>query len=115
MQGPYELNTHSIDDYVEKSRIGNYALGFVGKGEFHVQYVGRSDTDLNARIKTHIGEKSAIGNDYLLFMFSYAMSEKEAYEKECRNYHDFSHYTLDNEVHPDRPNNSHLNCPVCGH
>jgi hypothetical protein len=60
MQVPYELNTHSIDNYVEKSCIGNYALGFVGKGEFHVQYVGRSDNDLNARIKTHIGEKSTI-------------------------------------------------------
>jgi hypothetical protein len=115
MRGPYALNMRSVDDYVEKSCIGNYALGFLGdKGEFYIQYVGRSDTDLNARIKAHIGEKASTGNDYLFFKFSYSASAKEAYEKECINYHDFSRYTLDNEVHPDRPDNSNLNCPVCG-
>jgi hypothetical protein len=116
MRGPYALNMRSVDDHVEKSRIGNYALGFLGdKGEFRIQYVGRSDADLNDRIKTHVGEESGTGHDYLFFKFSYAVSAKEAYEKECRNYHDFSQYTLDNEVHPDRPDNSNLNCPVCRH
>ena len=41
------------------------------------------------------------------------MSSKEAYEKECKNYHDF--HALLNKIHLDRPDGASYHCPVCGH
>ena len=40
---------------------------------------------------------------------------KEAFEKECRNYHDFGgdDGILDNKVHPDRPERTDYDCPIC--
>ena len=86
------------------------ALGYVdNKGIFRVQYVGRSDTDVNDRIKDHLGE------NYAAFKFSYATSPKAAFEKECQNYHDFGgSKKLKNNIHPDHPDNSpNWKCPVC--
>lgn len=45
-------------------------------------------------------------------MFSYAANHIEAYRKECRNYHDFIKQ-LENENHPDSPDNMNLKCSVC--
>ncbi len=98
MQGSYPLTNESIDKNVEKGRIGNYALGDVDqKNVFIVKYVGRSDVDLNKRLKDHVGS-------YPQFKFSYAASAKEAYAKELRNYNDFGGSdTLDNEIEPAKP------------
>lgn len=110
MKGPYGLDATVIDAFVTKELIGNYALGYKGtNGVFIIKYVGRSDSDLNARLKDHIGEHD-------LFMFSYANNAKEAYNKECKNYHacECDKY-LDNKIHPDRPKHSILlRCPICG-
>lgn len=105
----YDLTSANIDKYVTKTSSGNYALGYIKKdGVFIVQYVGRADSDVNARLKAHVGE------DYTLFKFSYATSPKEAFETECKNYHDFGgNAKLNNEYHPDRPNKSSWKCPVC--
>jgi len=108
MKGPYPFNEKSVDANVCKDTIGNYALGFVNeKGIFIVRYVGRSDTDLNRRIKDHLGEP------YKSFKFSYAGDEEDAFTKECENYHDFN--CRDNEIHPDKPDGRpRLKCPRCG-
>jgi hypothetical protein len=48
-------------------------------------------------------ERVGIGVDsaYTCFAFSYAVSARAAFEKECRNYHDFGAGAgLDNEAHP---------------
>lgn len=109
MKGSYPLNKNKIDEEVAQTSAGNYALGYVNdEGTFIVQYVGRADSDINARLKQHIGEK------YKRFKFSYATSPKAAFEKECHNYHDFGgREKLDNEIHPDRPKNSSWKCPCC--
>ena len=40
-------------------------------------------------------------SSYTRFAFSYARSAEAAFEKECRNYHDFGGSdSLDNEAHP---------------
>ena len=112
MSGSYELTIESIDDIIADNKIGNYALGYTQNETFYVLYVGRSDTDLKARLKQHIGEKS----NYKRFKYSYASSIKEAYEKECKNWHDFGgeEGKLDNKIHPDNPNNRDYECPICG-
>ena len=106
--GPYNLTNEEIDKHVAKNHIGNYAFGYEKNGTFYVQYVGRSDNDLNDRMKHGVGQ-------YEKFMFSYAFSPKAAFEKECRNWHDFGgSNSLDNKMHPDKPDFTDHKCPVCG-
>jgi hypothetical protein len=104
MLGPYSLSNSKIDQVVTKTSAGNYGLGKVEEDTFYVSYVGRSDDDVNKRLKQWVGK-------YTDFKFSYATSVKVAFEKECQNYHDFK--KLDNEVHPNRPASTNWKCPVC--
>lgn len=54
--GAYSLLSEIINDRVEH-RIGNYELGYLDKnGNFAKKYVGRSDTDLNRRLKEYLAE-----------------------------------------------------------
>jgi len=107
MSGPYNLNTEIIDAQVTKTSPGNYALGKENdEGKFLVEYVGRSDKDVNDRLKSWIGKTKRP-----LFKYSYATSAKEAFEKECENYHDF--VPPGNDVHPARPEESGWKCPRC--
>jgi len=93
-----------------KETIGNYALGEIDNaGDFIVGYVGRSDTNLRERLMTHHEDR------YSHFKFSYAKSPQEAFEKECRNFHDFGGAeVLDNDIHPAVPAGTKLSCPVPG-
>ena len=111
MEGPYRLTKEKIDEVVTRKSPGNYGLGYVRDDIFYVCYVGRSDDDVNERLKQWVGEKS---NRYTHFKFSYATSPKTAFEKECRNYHNFGKSDkLDNEYHPQRPEETNWKCPVC--
>ena len=109
MEGPYTFDLYTINHKVTKKSAGNYALGHTGKdGKFYVNYVGRSDTNLHNRLVSQLTE-----HPHPEFKFSYTSSVLEAYEKECRNYHDFGGCnSLENDIHPDKP---YLicNCPVC--
>ena len=107
MNGPYNL-TEAIIDLNVGIGPGNYGLGHVGEdGIFIVRYVGRSDTDLNSRLKDWVGK-------YKQFKYSQTSSREEAFKKECKNFHDFDGVSgLDNDIHPDRPDGRNLECPVC--
>lgn len=112
MESSYDLSIKTIDTYVEKNKIGNYALGYIEGDNFYVCYVGRSDSDLNGRLKNHINESEK----YKCFKFSYAMDIREAYIKECKNWHDFGgkEGALDNKIHPNKPEGiSNIKCPFC--
>jgi len=110
MKGPFPLTDNEVDRHVTRKSPGNYGLGDTREeGIFIVQYVGRSDDDVNTRLHDWTGTR------YSKFKFSYASSPKEAFEKECRNYHDFGGTDqLDNKMHPDRPVGTNWKCPVCG-
>ena len=108
MKGPYKLDKDTIDKKATHTLAGNYALGRNNKkGTFLIGYVGRSDDDVNDRLKKWIGKTKRP-----LFKFSYASSVKEAFEKECNNYHDFK--PPDNTSHPARPEGKYWKCPKCG-
>jgi hypothetical protein len=109
MKGPYALTKSKIDEVVTRTSAGNYALGYTNdKGAFIPRYVGRSDSDVNAELKSKVSTK------HKQFKFSYATSPKAAFEKECRNYHDFGGKDkLDNDIHPARPAGTDWKCPVC--
>ena len=106
----HDLDADTIDDVVTKTSAGAYALTRKGiKDGFVVYYVGRSDTDLKARLKQH-----AADGIYSYFKAGYCASPKAAFEKECQLYHDFGgSEALDNTVHPARPNGSNWTCPRC--
>lgn len=107
MQGPYSLTNEEINKRITKKSAGNYAYGYIKDGIFYVKYVGRADSDLNERIKHGVGQ-------YEEFKFSYAINAKAAFEEECRNYHDFGGSDkLDNDIHPDKPDNTDYECPYC--
>jgi len=118
MMGPYELTTEKVDEVVTKTSPGNYALGYIDGESFIVRYVGRSDENVNIRLKQwarHREWYKRLGSDvYTHFMFSYAKSPKAAFEKECKNYHDCGgKEILDNERHPQRPDGTNWKCPMC--
>ena len=113
----YELTEEKINEVVDSNRIGNYAYGYLNdEGIFIVRYVGRSDSDLRERLKHGLYDNNPESTKYERFKFSYASSPGKAYEKECRNYHDFGgeEGRLVNDVHPAKPQNSSLSCPICG-
>lgn len=100
----------TIDRNVLPGVGGNYALGLYKDKTFHVQYIGRADMDLNARLK------QLDNGGFTHFKFSYARSVKQAYEKECRIYHEFGggQGELSNQRHPEKPGSMPWVCPVCG-
>jgi len=112
MKDSFDFDEETVDAQVTKESPGNFALGFVNDAKaFVVFYVGRADADLNKEIKKHIGEDVK----YRRFKYSYAASPKEAFEKECKNYHDFGgdRKKLRNTKHPESPEKSDWVCPVC--
>ena len=106
LRGPYPLTTDGVTKSVTSTLPGAYALGFSDEKEtFHVQYVGRSDDDVKARLLKHVPEP------YRQFKFEYYASAKAAFEKECELYHDFPNDN--NKLHPARPEGSYWKCPRC--
>ena len=109
LSGVEVLTNEKIDEVVTRTSPGVYALDRIPGGGFHVNYVGRSDDDLNERLESWVGSK------YKWFEFDYATSRKDAFEKECELWHDFGgpKGKLDNEKHPERPNGTNWKCPKC--
>lgn len=108
LRGSFSLTDEKIDEIVTKTSPGVYVLGHSDNNSFVVKYVGRSDDDLNKRLHDWVGE-------YARFKFGYFDSEKAAFERECRIWHNFGgpNGDLDNQVHPARPKGSNWECPVC--
>jgi hypothetical protein len=105
--GPHPLNEGTIDAIVKGTGAGAYALGREASGTFYISYVGRSDSDVNKRLKDHVGK-------YSNFKYAfYTKSANDAFLAECRLFHDFGAYSLDNKVHPARPQGTAWKCPHC--
>jgi len=105
LKGSFPLTDEKIDDEVTETSPGAYALGdTLANGNFGIDYVGRSDKDVNDRLHDHVGK-------YKRFKYDYFSSAKAAFEKECNLWHDFS--PSDNKVHPARPNGTNWKCPRC--
>lgn len=108
LHGPHLLTTEGVDSAVRGTGPGAYALGREEGGTFFVSYVGRSDSDLNDRLKDWADTK------YTHFKFGFLSSANAAFQKECTVFHDFGGTAkLDNEIHPDRPAGSNWRCPRC--
>ena len=105
LRGPFALSDRVIDQEVSQSGPGAYILeDSADLVNFHVVYVGRSDSDVNNQLHVHVGS-------YKRFRFEYCPSAQAAFEKECGLYHDFE--PRDNPVHPQRPAGTNWKCPRC--
>ncbi len=100
----HSLTGDNIDAFVTRTSPGVYALDGTTASSFIYSYVGRSDVDVNGRLHQWIGK-------YKYFKFAYSSSAKNAFEDECRLYHDYN--PPDNAIHPARPTNSGWACPRC--
>jgi hypothetical protein len=109
LSGPYTLSGERILATVTSNGSpGAYALGDSrSDGTFVVRYVGRSDSDIAARLQDWVGS-------YKQFKFGYLSTAEAAFAKECNLYHDFGPEGLDNTVHPAKPTGSKSKCPRCG-
>ena len=109
LHGPRPLTTQNIDAAVRGKGPGAYALGYTdAKGVFIVSYVGRSDDDINGRLKDWVG------TNYAQFKYGFLDSPKAAFEKECQIFHDFGGTKLlDNDIHPARPKGTDWRCSGC--
>jgi hypothetical protein len=105
LYGPFQLSERGIDANLQSRSPGVYALGDVQNSLFIVRYVGRSDTDLRTGLKTHIA------GPHSQFKFTYALSPRDAFLKQCELYHDY--IGLDNSQHPCSPPGINLICPRC--
>ena len=106
MNGPFLLNSATIDLRVKRTAPGTYKAS---NSKTTVKYVGRSDSDLNAELK------SAHVIRYKYFWYEYATSAIDAFKKECGLYHrnGGEQGKLDNKNHPGRPEDYHGKCPIC--
>jgi hypothetical protein len=105
LSGPFRLSFDEIDAAVTRKSAGVYALGRADAlGRFCVSHVGRSDSDIRARLLDFIGSEA-------LFKYRYCSATQTAFEKECDLFHDFS--PPGNRLHPDRPKGTTWRCPRC--
>ena len=93
-----------IDAEIPEKSPGAFVLGSGSDGDFQATFVGRSDSDLNASLKLHVGT-------YTHFRFGYSESAREAFEYECQLYHAYS--PRNSRSHPIRPRGVICRCPVC--
>ena len=111
MIGPFHLDSEEVRKQVTKVSPGNYAFGVSKEDGFYVKYVGRSDSNVRQEIIDRMPSYPQCSH----FKYSYAASEKAAFEKECKNYHDFGESKeLLNKIHPDQPDDTNYHCPICG-
>jgi hypothetical protein len=103
-EGPYRLSTEALDSVVTRNCPGTFLLGEFTEEGFHVDFVGRSDTDVNARMQRHVGK-------YRHFRFDYTSDAKTAFGEECSLYHDYR--PGHNPAHPDPPGGAGWTCPRC--
>ena len=103
LHGVYDLAMVSL--VVQPFTIGVYALSGDGR---HVDYVGRSDSDLPARIR----QSANAGLGYRHFWFDYASSPTQACRYECGLFHYYD--PPRNTNHPTVPPGARWRCPMAG-
>ena len=114
MAGPWLLDAESIA--LLESQPGVYVLGRERAGSFYGLYVGRADSDLREKLRTHLPAREL---DFFIqlygpdrFCFTYTATAYEAYRIECTLYHSAQYPA--NLFHPDPGEQSSWECPVCG-
>ncbi len=88
-------------------KIGVYLLYKNTSDGCKLIYAGRSDTDLSRRLCNHPLKNVATHFEYYV-----CETAEKAYLLELAFFHAKS--DLINQIHPAKPNNSEMTCPICG-
>jgi len=107
LSGPYIFDSKTIDAVVTKKSPGVYALGYTLNNVFQVERVGRSDFDLNARLKS-----DEYAGKYQQFKGWYYPTADAAFHAECELWHTYGHPSR-NPNHPARPAGKNHKCNHC--
>lgn len=105
--GPYPLTEKAIDREVPSAK-GCYALGSKSTSGITVLRVGRSDSDVNARLKWYLDREGY--EECTHFFVDVYKTKKDTFEVECFMFHDYEPDL--NERHPGRPRGTNHCCPV---
>ena len=114
LQGPFPLNNQTVQRI--RNNCGVYELVMPmphpSQQGYLPIFVGRS-TNLQAKLQQlqQIQQIQSLLPD-VYFYFRYTDCEQEAYEEECRIYH--QHEPFWNDTHPVKALNSNWRCPICG-
>lgn len=120
----YPLTEKGIASLTTDWHCGNYIICSAnvsadrGCVVARVAYVGRVDkSPIKSRLLDHLREERFKEASWY-FHVRRADAPKEAYERECRDYHRFLEAddtgAFMNKIHPDRPDGETFHCPVCG-
>lgn len=106
---PFPLDPATVERIIKLKAAGNFALGKLNdSGEFVAEYVGWSGSDIKSEIV------AMLNSGYTAFEYSYALTPKDAFERDCRIFHDLGgDIILDNKEHPARPERVKWRCPLC--
>lgn len=104
LRGSFPLNEQTINEEVDYGSPGVYALGYKEGETFIIEHIGRSDTNVNAQLKKHIGR-------YDRFKFDTSELPSYAFIKECEVYHALGG-PGGRIPHPD-PGGMAWSCPKC--
>ncbi|HWO57864.1 MAG TPA: hypothetical protein VNN55_09880 [bacterium] len=105
-RGPYTLTLKAVEWLRDESWPGVFVLGESSResGSFHVEYVGRSDTNLADRISEWIGTHPE-------FMFAFTETPWQAFLEECHIFHHL--HPSGNQSHPVASLYRGWQCPDC--
>jgi hypothetical protein len=108
MSPAFTFNDVMIDNQIKVTSPGVYLLGYTGtNGVFQIERVGRSDVNLNLRLKS-----AEYRGKFREFKARYCPSMEVAFHEECQLWHAYGG-TL-NPNHPARPAGmTHLRCKLC--
>lgn len=79
----YSYTIQNVDNHVQ-TEAGNYRLCTKSNDKYYLFYAGKSDTDLNRRLKEHLSSnenntciKNKLKNNTCYFQFVYVTTKKE--------------------------------------
>ena len=108
MDGPFPFTEKEIARAVRLHSPGNFALGYVARGSFHVALVDWSRDDVADELYRRLGTH----DKFQAFKFSYAASVTAAWTKICKTWHEFGKRAqLISDKHPEPPPG--FVCPIC--
>lgn len=113
MEGPFQLSRRVIDAVVSDPRPAVFLLRRIETTPAYAHYRGRVE-------RTRRGESLGpaltrwVGSDYRVFWFEHADSDRTAFERECRLWHELGGHAgkLDNAGHPEPDGTRGGHCPL---
>ena len=114
MEGPFQLSRGVIDAVVSDPRPAVFLLRRIEATPEYAHYCGRVG---RTRRGESLGQALTrwVGSDYRVFWFEHTDSDRAAFERECRLWHELDGHagTLDNAGHPGPDGNRGGHCPLC--